>query len=75
MKNIKSKFLGICIICLFLISCSINLNEDKNENCENKNSTEYSAKYICPMHCEGSGADTMSTCPTCKMDYVKNEKQ
>ena len=34
---------------------------------------EYTAAYICPMHCEGSGSEQAGTCPVCKMDYVANE--
>jgi hypothetical protein len=34
---------------------------------------EYTAAYICPMHCEGSGSDQPGECPVCGMDYVKNE--
>lgn len=40
---------------------------------EAKQGKEYTSAYICPMHCEGSGNDYAGTCPTCKMDYVKNE--
>lgn len=36
---------------------------------------EYTAAYICPMHCEGSGSDEAGTCPVCNMDYVANEDQ
>ena len=32
--------------------------------------TAYTAAYVCPMHCEGSGSETAGTCPVCKMDYV-----
>ena len=34
--------------------------------------TAYTAAYVCPMHCEGSGSDTAGKCPTCSMDYVAN---
>lgn len=33
----------------------------------------YTAAYVCPMHCEGSGSEEMGTCPACGMDYVMNE--
>jgi rubrerythrin len=34
---------------------------------------EYSSKYICPMHCKGSGSDQPGVCPVCGMDYeLKN---
>lgn len=36
-------------------------------------SPEHTAAYICPMHCKGSGSDVAGKCPTCGMDYVKNE--
>ncbi len=38
-----------------------------------KKGPEYTSKYICPMHCEGSGAAEAGKCPACKMDYVVNE--
>lgn len=34
---------------------------------------EYTSKYICPMHCKGSGSDKSGVCPTCGMDYVENK--
>jgi len=30
---------------------------------------EYTGAYVCPMHCTGSGSQTMGKCPACKMDY------
>ena len=30
----------------------------------------YTAAYVCPMHCEGSGSDAEGKCPVCNMDYV-----
>ncbi len=39
----------------------------------NKQGKEYTAAYICPMYCKGSGSDQPGTCPVCKMDYVVNE--
>lgn len=50
-------------------SCSSN-----NSSETDKSGKEYTSAYICPMHCEGSGSDTAGTCPTCGMDYVKNNK-
>jgi len=38
-----------------------------------KQGSEYTSAYICPMHCEGSGSDKPGECPVCGMDYVKNE--
>ncbi len=34
---------------------------------------EFSSKYICPMHCKGSGSDHPGKCPVCEMDYELNE--
>ena len=34
---------------------------------------EYTSKYICPMHCAGSGSHDPGKCPVCGMDYVLNE--
>jgi len=41
----------------------------------NHSGPEYTSKYICPMHCAGSGSDSAGVCPTCKMDYVLNETE
>lgn len=41
---------------------------------QDRTGPEYTSKYICPMHCKGSGADTKGICPVCKMDYVKNKQ-
>jgi Heavy metal binding domain len=40
---------------------------------ELKSGPEYTAKYICPMHCEGIGSDTTGQCPKCGMEYVLNK--
>lgn len=32
--------------------------------------TAYTAAYVCPMHCEGSGGEAAGKCPACGMDYV-----
>ena len=34
---------------------------------------ELASAYVCPMRCEGSGSDLAGECPTCGMNYVKNE--
>jgi len=38
-----------------------------------KQGKEYTSKYVCPMHCEGSGSDEEGKCPVCGMTYVLNE--
>lgn len=32
--------------------------------------TAYTAAYVCPMHCEGSGSEAEGKCPVCNMDYI-----
>lgn len=34
---------------------------------------EYTSKYVCPMHCEGSGSDEPGRCPVCNIKYIENE--
>lgn len=41
---------------------------------QDKSGPEYTSKYICPMHCEGSGSDEPGKCPVCGMDYKLNEE-
>ncbi len=38
-----------------------------------KQGKEYTSAYVCPMHCEGSGADKPGDCPVCGMKYVENK--
>lgn len=38
-----------------------------------KDGPEYSSKYVCPMHCQGSGSESEGKCPVCGMTYVVNE--
>ena len=64
-------------IIIFLLATSMTLVAlssctGKAVNTE-KQSKEYTSTYICPMHCEGSGADVAGKCPVCGMDYVANE--
>lgn len=40
---------------------------------EENQGPEYTSKFICPMHCKGSGSETAGVCPTCGMDYVENK--
>lgn len=45
-----------------------------NPNSDNDNTLgkEFTAKYICPMHCKGSGSDKFGSCPECGMEYIEN---
>ncbi len=33
---------------------------------------DYTAPYICPNHCPGSGSDKPGKCPVCGMDLIPN---
>ena len=48
----------------------------KTEKAEDvsKQGKEYTADYICPMHCKDSGSDKPGECPVCGMAYKKNDK-
>jgi len=39
----------------------------------NKLGKEYTAKYICPDHCKGSGSDKPGTCADCGMELIENQ--
>ncbi|NJO88032.1 MAG: hypothetical protein HC831_02995 [Chloroflexia bacterium] len=48
------------------------LNTKVGENAEL--GVEYTAKYICPNHCKGSGSDKQGECknPDCGMELMEN---
>ncbi|MFT4665015.1 MAG: hypothetical protein ACI8YQ_003284 [Polaribacter sp.] len=70
MKYIKIIFLFVALSAAGLAISSCNGSSSSSTEKQGK---EYTAAYICPMHCEGSGSEEVGTCPVCKMDYVKNE--
>ena len=70
MKSIKSNLLLLLSVVAFFIACGQGGNKAQAED-----SYAYTAAYICPMSCEGSGAEAPGNCPSCKMDYVQNEKK
>lgn len=66
--------LVFCLSC-FLVSCGSDSNSattDTKTEKVSKDGPEYTAAYICPMHCKGSGSAKAGKCPACKMDYVAN---
>jgi predicted nucleic acid binding AN1-type Zn finger protein len=65
-----------CTSMLMLSSCKSGSSEKKAESKEMsaEKGKEYTSKYICPMHCEGSGSETEGQCPVCGMDYVLNDE-
>lgn len=48
------------------------INSDTNKTKQANLGLEYTSRYICPMHCKGSGSDKPGTCPVCGMEYVEN---
>ncbi|MBN1252456.1 MAG: hypothetical protein JXR51_05760 [Bacteroidales bacterium] len=47
------------------------LDSTENVNAGNLGN-EYTAKYICPNHCKGSGSDKEGECPVCGMELMEN---
>ncbi len=48
-------------------------NEHQMTQVEANLGSEFTSKYVCPMHCEGSGSYEEGNCPVCGMTYVLNE--
>ena len=72
LQNLLFAFGMILMAGMLNTSCSGG-HENQDQNAEQ--SYAYTADYICPMHCEGSGSDKAGKCPVCKMDYVMNESK
>lgn len=76
MKNLIATFILISGL-LALVSCNSSSEKTteakKIERIDKTTAKEYTSKYICPMHCKGSGSEEPGTCPVCKMDYELNE--
>ncbi|MBO6517208.1 MAG: hypothetical protein JJ975_11720 [Bacteroidia bacterium] len=64
------KLLAMLCIVMGFSSCRTSTKDHTN-----KTGKEYTSAYICPMHCEGSGAEVPGLCPVCGMDYIKNDKK
>ncbi len=45
-------------------------NNQKHE--ETLTDYDYTAPYICPNHCPGSGSDKPGKCPVCGMELIPN---
>ncbi len=71
--NFMRYLLIFSIFSMSFLACKQDGNKQKADNTEAKSGPEYTSKYICPMHCKGSGADTTGVCPACGMDYVVNK--
>lgn len=50
-------------------------SQDGTSSEKDKSGPEYTSKYVCPMHCEGSGSEEPGKCPVCGMDYVLNDEE
>ncbi len=48
-------------------------SEHQMTQAEAKLGPEFTSKYVCPMHCEGSGSHEEGKCLVCGMTYVLNE--
>lgn len=74
------KILLVVCCATFALSCKKNTgtpgvktNHEYLNQKVDRSGPEYTSRYICPMHCEGSGSDSAGICPVCKMDYVENK--
>ena len=68
MKSILIKTTILTFVLIGLSACSTKKETDKT-------GIEYTSTYVCPMHCEGSGAEEAGQCPVCGMDYVLNTEK
>ena len=48
------------------------VKSDENVNTQAELGNEYTAKYICPNHCKGSGSDKEGECSICEMELMEN---
>ena len=64
MKVLRKSILPLAFLSFGLLTaCGNNAPDDASDKA-------YTADYVCPMHCAGSGSDEMGDCPVCGMDYV-----
>ncbi|MEZ4983814.1 MAG: heavy metal-binding domain-containing protein [Saprospiraceae bacterium] len=74
------KYLRLVIVATSLFATSFamtacNQHTHDSHQQEQQQGKEYTAAYVCPMHCTGSGSEEPGKCPACGMDYVANEEQ
>ena len=84
--NHKSKWVSALFIagfCLILWGCGGGGHDHETHTREAHSHTEvaadstqlgpeYTSKYVCTMHCEGSGGEEPGKCPVCGMAYIWN---
>lgn len=74
MTNIRTILAAMVVIAsVTMVSCKDTTAETKVETTTPEQGKEYTATYVCPMHCKDSGSDKEGTCDTCGMTLVKNE--
>ncbi len=64
------KYAVLTALMLFAISCKH--SQPSRIEKRDLNDPAFSSKYICPMHCKGSGSPQAGVCPVCGMDYELN---
>lgn len=71
MKHLSIRVMMIVLLGtgLFLTACNSGSKTEKVD----KTGKEYTSKYICPMHCPGSGGDEPGKCSICGMDMIENK--
>ncbi|MFT4759158.1 MAG: hypothetical protein ACI9XO_003494 [Paraglaciecola sp.] len=69
MKNIRTAFL---LLALSFIGLSFSACGDSATDKTEQKGKEYTANYVCPMHCDSSGSEEPGKCPVCGMNYEKN---
>jgi hypothetical protein len=79
MKNILGLLFAVLFMFLLTTSCGSSVSKMKDSAKSTiatgiKKGKEYTSKYVCPDHCEGSGSDKAGKCPVCGMDYVENKQ-
>lgn len=77
--RINSLYLLLVAASLSFLLCQCNSSQESGKEANKKmeqpdqSGPEYTSRYICPMHCEGSGSHEPGLCPVCEMDYELNE--
>ena len=83
MKNLKFVFVSIALASFALMySCGNSGNNEvskdsiveeiKADTLKTSQLNEKTAKFVCPMKCEGSFAEVKGKCPKCGMDEIEN---
>lgn len=71
--NIFKSFLVTILVFASMTMCSCKDDKKIAETTTETQAKEYTAAYVCPMHCKDSGRDEAGKCDTCGMTLVNNE--